>query len=191
MLKKLTFLFIASCILSCDSENLNENTAETDFNSSLQSWETLKTTHLNSYRYTVSTKTPLGHNAKTTITVNDGCITSRTYEVYSQYDDNNTYLEFKNRIVLNRFYEDANNIETHACNDNLNHFCNAAPALTIDELYNTCLQKYLKVNAATKQITFSVNDENLIKACYYNTQACEDDCFFGIKISDFEWLNNN
>lgn len=160
---------------------------------SLDYWKNLKQLHSASYKYTISTKNTFGYNSKTTITVVQGEIISRDFEIYSQYDDESNYLDYENRIILNSFFEDKNNIGTHHCesNDDDNQsisFCAAAPALTLDELYNTCLEKYLSVNPVSNEINFNVDDKNILKDCYYTSNFCEDDCFFGIKLTHFDWL---
>ncbi|MCR8668610.1 hypothetical protein NO995_13025 [Aestuariibaculum sp. M13] len=195
MIKKTTYLFFTIFILSCSNEETNTSieTSITTFKMSLDYWNNLKQLNHASYAYTVNSKTELGYNGTTTITVENGIIISRAFEIYSQYDDEANFLDYENRIILGSFVEDKNSIGTYNCesNDDDNNsvsFCNAAPALTIDELYNTCLKKYLSVNPSSNEINFSVDDKNILKDCYYTSNFCVDDCYFGIKLTHFEWL---
>ncbi|MBD0824365.1 hypothetical protein [Aestuariibaculum marinum] len=195
MIKKITYLLLASLILNCSNESDNDATPASHANlrMSLDYWTNLKQLHNASYKYTVRTKTELGYDCNTRITVKNGEIISRSFEVYTQYDDEANYLDFENRIILKSFFEHKNAIGTHNCasNDDDNNsisFCYAAPALTIDELYSTCLKKYLSVNPSSNEITFNVDDKNILKDCYYTSNYSEDDNFFGIKLTHFEWL---
>ncbi|GAA4291382.1 hypothetical protein [Aestuariibaculum suncheonense] len=198
MIKKIPYFLLVALILNCTNEVDNNSNAKplATFKMSLDYWSNLKQLHNASYNYTVSSKTELGYNCNTSITVENGIIMSRAFEVYTQYDDEANYLDFENRIILKSFFEDKTALGTHNCKSNDDDynsisFCNAAPALTIDELYNTCLKKYLSVNPTSNEINFNVDDENLLKECYYTSNTCDDDCSFGIKLTHFEWLQSD
>ncbi|MBD0833157.1 hypothetical protein [Aestuariibaculum sediminum] len=195
MLKK---PFLITCVLlflncSNDIEDTSGTELLSNFKMSLNHWQNLKRSHTSSYMYTVSSKTNLGYLNQTKITVKKGIVFSRVYEEYTLYDEDNNRLKYENRIILTSFIEDISNIGSHSCEaseDDLNSisYCYAAPALTIDELYNTCLNTYLTVNALTNNIVFEVDDLNLLKNCYYTSNLCSDNCYTGIKLTNFKWL---
>ncbi|WP_308993389.1 hypothetical protein QLS71_011425 [Mariniflexile litorale] len=173
----ITFFFALN--LSCDTNDSSKTKSIAAYKSSLSAWNTLKETHGNSYKYTITSGSVFGFGSNTTITVINGTVTSRIYEAYSIYDDNNNYVGYENRVVFESYTE---NIKT------LNSHDSGAAAVIIDALYDTCLSKYLSVDADSNSITFNVDDNNLIKNCYHIPNGCQDDCTFGIQISSFEWL---
>lgn len=178
--KLFLFVFILSlCFLSCDTDSLkSKNIAE--YNSSLYAWNTLKETKGKSYTYEISTGSVFGFGSKTQITVQNDVVISRVYEAYSIYnEDNGEYLGYDNRLILKTYSEDSENLGSNN---------SGASPVTIDSLYTTCLNDYLSVNSSSNTIDFEVDDSNIIKNCYYVPNGCQDDCTFGVTLTDFKWL---
>lgn len=182
MKQKLVLLFFITSFfalnLSCDTNNSSKAKSIAEYKSSLSAWNTLKETHGNSYTYTITSGSVFGFGSNTTITVVDGTVTSRMSEGYSIYDGD-TYVGYENRVILESYTENTETLNSHD---------SGAAAVTIDALYDTCLSDYLSVDADSNTITFSVDDANIIKACLYVPDGCQDDCAFGIQISSFQWL---
>ena len=181
--KLIQLFFITSFFalnLSCDTNDSSKTKSIAEYNSSLNSWNILKDSNRNSYTYTMSSGSVFGFGSNTTITVINGTVSSRIFELYSIYDDNNNYVGYDDRVILESYTE---NIET------LNSHDSGAAAVTIDALYDTCLSDYLSVDADSNTIVFDVDDASIIKNCLYIPEGCQDDCTFGIQISSFQWLN--
>lgn len=134
--KLILLIFITSFFainLSCDTNNSSKTKSIAAYKSSISTWNTLKDTNGNSYTYTINSSSVFGFGSHTTITVINKIVTSRTYEAYSIYDNNN-YVGYDNRIILESYTE---NIETLKTNNS------GAEPVTIDVLYNTCLSEHL------------------------------------------------
>ncbi|MDO7170614.1 hypothetical protein [Mariniflexile sp. AS56] len=171
--------FFSAITLSCDTSSTTrvKNTAE--YNSSLDTWNTLKETHGTSYTYSIRFSSFSRNGSTTTITVNNNAVISRIYEAYSMYDSTGNYLGYENRLILDSYTENEASIGSNN---------NGALPLTIDALYTACLSKYLIVDTDKNTVVFNVDDSSIIKDCYYIPNGCQDDCSFGINISDFSWL---
>ncbi|MFD0991272.1 hypothetical protein ACFQ1R_14285 [Mariniflexile jejuense] len=184
MKQKLILLFFITSFftlnLSCDTNNTSKSKSIAKYKSSLNDWNTLKNLYENSYKYTVSSSSVFGFGTNTTITIVNNIVISRMYEAFSVFDKNNNYIGYENRLVFESYTENA---------ETLNEHDSGAIAVTIDALYETCLSAYLSVDSDSNSITFNVDNNNLIKDCYYIPNGCQDDCTFGIKISSFQWLN--
>ncbi|GAA4291387.1 hypothetical protein [Aestuariibaculum suncheonense] len=178
-------LIAITCTLnfSCDGNRASQAKSLYNFKISLDSWNNLKDSNDNSYVYTVSSRSVFGSGTNTTITVLDGKVTERIYEAFTLYNEaSGNYLGFDNRIILEAYTESGAALGSHT---------SGAPALTIDELYNTCLSDYLSVNPDDNHITFNYDSNNIIENCYYIPDGCMDDCSIGVTLSDFEWLTEN
>lgn len=184
MKQKLILLFFITSFfalnLSCDTNDSSKAKSIAEYKSSLNAWNTLKSTYGTSYSYTISSSSVFGFGSNTTITVLNSHVVSRTFEAYSIYDANDKYVGYENRVIFESYTENAETLNSHN---------SGAAAVTIDALYDTCLSEYLSVDADSNTITFSVDDANIIKACLYIPDGCQDDCTFGIQISSFQWLN--
>ncbi len=179
--KLLLFIFTLSlCFLNCDTDDSKSKNILA-YNSSLNSWKTLKQTNGTSYLYEVSTASVfgLGFGSKTVITIKNDVVISRVYEAYSLYNINNEYLGYDNRLILKTYSENAENLGSNN---------EGASPVTIDDLYATCLNEYLSVNSNSNTISFEVDDFNIIKDCYYEPNGCQDECLFGVRLTDFQWL---
>ncbi|WP_338358294.1 hypothetical protein [Yeosuana marina] len=168
--------------VSCDTDDASNSQNIKAYNTSLETWEHLKLISGASYVYEISTTSFSGYKSTTQITVQNDIVVSRTYESYSIYDENNTYLGYENRLITSSYTESSETLGTNT---------DGASPLTIDELYDTCLSDYLSIDPDTNTITFNVNDFNIISDCYYIPDGCQDDCTFGITITNFQWLDSN
>ncbi|TDM00394.1 MAG: hypothetical protein C4K58_04085 [Flavobacteriaceae bacterium] len=150
---------------SVDSENI------TKAKSSLESWKDLKKNNGNSYMYTVHFRSWVGSGSKTTLTIQNGVVTKREYEEYKDRSGTivSSYSETGNQVGKNQF---------------------GADALTIDQLYDTCISSILTVNPDHNYISFSTDNSKMMRTCSYFPKNCADDCSVGVNISDFVWLKD-
>ncbi|WP_052825764.1 hypothetical protein [Neotamlana nanhaiensis] len=166
-MKKTLIFLVLLCSLSCSNEEMK------DYNESLRNWNSLKEDNGNSYKYTTSWGSWAGFGGKTTMTIQDNQVISRFYESF-KIDGATGEL-----TIIETFEE---TLET------LNSNNAGSPPLTIDELYDSCLENYLKVNKNKNTIYFETNDFGLISTCGFVPDNCVDDCFTGFRIDSFEWL---
>lgn len=179
LLKIFIFVSFFNVLYSCDdqSESIENNTA---YENSLTAWNDLKEVNGSSYTYEVITKSVFDFGSTTQITVIDNIVVSRNYEAYNLFDENNMPLQWDNRIITNSYSENSTNL-------NINN--EGASALTIDELYNLCLKDYLTVNPKRNTIYFNVDTIGVLENCGFTPNGCQDDCYTGVTLSNFEWIN--
>ncbi|WP_445738649.1 hypothetical protein [Mariniflexile sp.] len=181
-MKKIAFAFLLIALIfnfSCDTNDASNIQNIKEYRASLTTWNTLKQTNGTSYTYEIITGSVFGFGTITKITVIKNTVTSRVYEAYTIYDNDRNYLGFENRLILNSYSENTGNLGSNS---------EGASPVILDDLYNTCLNDYLSVNTNTNTITFNVDDFNIIKDCYYVPDGCQDDCSFGIILTNFEWI---
>ncbi|WP_423818695.1 hypothetical protein V5739_14110 [Salinimicrobium sp. TIG7-5_MAKvit] len=180
-MKKLYLIFVLSVtfVLNSCSVDTMQNRLDVegehgyDFRESRAAWKDLKREQGNSYTYTILVQSWTGYGSETTIKVEGGKVKKRYYVAFiiSEEDGSRTVTET---------YEENTKKElgSHAV---------GAPAYTIDHLYTTCLSKYLTVDHETNKVFFDTNDDGVMMLCGYMPAGCQDDCFRGIKISEFNW----
>lgn len=166
-MNRLKFLLLLICLRSCTKEEIWEH------KQSLIDWNNLKKDNGNSYKYTTSWSSWVGAGGKTTLTINKGIVISRSYEAY-RYDEVNG-----DKIITESYEENQ---------ENLNSNDSGSPTLTIDQLYDSCINDYLVVNRNSNKIYFSTNDIGIVSLCGFVPKNCADDCFRGFRIDSFEWL---
>lgn len=176
-----SFLFIFSATIfafsSCSADSPLPNmlvSGENGYNysQSKRAWVKLKKEHGNSYTYTVLELSWTGAGSTTTLEVIKGKIASRSYESYLVSDNDGT------KEIIFTYSETGEEIGVHP---------EGAPASTIDELYKTCISRYLVVHPGANYVYFDTNEEGVMTLCGYVPKGCADDCFKGIHIVDFRW----
>ncbi|WP_396601307.1 hypothetical protein [Algibacter sp. R77976] len=166
-MKKLILALLICTAFSCDQEETSE------YNSSLEEWNTLKKQNNDSYTYTTSTSSWVGYGTNTTLIIQKGTVISRAYEAF-QFDESNG-----SKIITDSYLETSKDLNTHE---------NGFATLTMDELYNSCIENYLSVNKNHNTIYFETNNFGILSNCGFVPDNCADDCFRGFRISLFEWL---
>ena len=166
-MKKLVLILLICGLFSCNREDISE------YNLSLTEWNTLKKQNNNTYSYTARTSSWTGFGTNTTLTIQNGVAVSRAFEAY-QLDETNG-----NKIISDSYFENAENLNTHE---------NGFATLTMDDLYNSCLEDYLSVNKKDNTIYFETNTQGIVSICGFVPDNCVDDCFRGFSIESFQWL---
>lgn len=175
---KLWGLFVIVFVLSaCSLEALKDNlvvTGESGYNyrDSRKQWMRLKAEHKNSYQYSILELSFTNNGSETTITVKNGKVTARDYEAFLISEEDGS------RTILSTYSEEKKDLGTHT---------EGAPPVTIDDLYDTCLAKYLTVDPETNTVYFDTNESGVISLCGFVPDLCQDDCFVGFDISGFSW----
>ncbi|BDD05193.1 hypothetical protein [Aureibacter tunicatorum] len=174
------FLFaFATLIFSCVPEDAHLGNTTDKFDSltyeeSIEKWEILKAENSDGYSYKIEFQSFAGFGNVTEIIVESGEVVERNYQEYTR--DLNT----NEKNIVEEYNEKGASVGSHE---------KGFSPLTIDELYETCLQDYLEVDSEANQITFETNDLGIISTCGYFPYNCADDCFIGFSMSSFEWID--
>lgn len=167
----LLILLIGFLFTSCKK---NEIEYQNSFEKSQQAWLDFKSTSNNSYQYTVTGSTWAGASWETTLSVTNGKVTRRHFkythlrEDYNISEDQQEWTETEKEL-------------------NSHEHTSAAATITLDEVYETAKNVWLKKRTNGKTY-FEANNNGLISSCGYVEDGCQDDCFNGIKISKIEPL---
>ncbi len=176
-------LVLASCSNNDDSDKNKLLILSTlkgvdglSYNESIEKWTELKRVNGNSYIYQTTLLSWVGFGNITEIKVEEGKVTTRVYKEF--YIDDLT----GERIMMssNSYTESANEIGSNE---------NGALPLTVDELYNSCVNDYLIVDQENNSIYFETEISGLMTLCGYVPNGCADDCFRGISINSFIWID--
>lgn len=146
---------------------------EERYTESLAKWEESKKTYNNSYIYTLDYSSYEGNfGYSTTLVIKKGKIEERRYQSYKFKDDgqkviDKMWTETKGKVGKNK---------------------EGFPAKTMDELYADCGNNYIKVDKSLNQIVFEPDYSGILTMCGYWPNDCEDDCYEGVTISSFSWV---
>lgn len=169
----LMLIFLNACSLEALKENLLV-TGESGYNytESRKQWIRLRDQDANTYRYSVLETSVNDRGSETTITVENGKVTARDFEAFTISEEDGS------RNVIFSYSENKQTLGSHQ---------RGAPAVNIDELYDTCLGDYLGIDNETNTIYFDTHEGGIISLCGYVPDLCQDDCFVGFDISYFSW----
>jgi hypothetical protein len=158
------FAFLA---LSCKKDVILTN-----FDTSLQTWETFKTSANNSYSYTTKGGSIWGFEDSTRITVVNGKVTNRDYVSYKiQYQPNN---QPPIKTASAQWNETTADLGSHQY---------GFYVYTMDEVYNKAKSVWLAVDKKNNDLYFETKNNGLISLAGYRPKGCEDDCFNGVTIT--------
>ncbi len=182
-MKKLLFLgliLLFSCKKSDDSiENrLSELTHLSGHNGisyseSYDKWSYLKNQNGNSYVYQTTFSSWTGFSCTTELKIINGEVVSRIYQEYHVDYPNNPHE------IIDTYLETKNDLGTHD---------KGAAPMTIDELYASCASDYLVVDEENNNIYFQTEINGLMTICGFVPKGCADDCYRGITINSFDWI---
>ncbi len=113
------------------------------------------------YRYSVRWQSAFGFGHVTTVTVRDGQVVSRSFEQWGRSDSSDQVR------VTRQWAEQGDTIGTHGDG--------AAPALTLDQLYERCSELLRQPISPDEQETLSFDAAGLLKACYRRNIRVADD----------------
>lgn len=142
------------------------------YNESLSKWADLKAVNGNSYIYQTSFSSWVGFGNRTELKIVDGKVIERVYEAFDIGVNGDV-------TILDSYSETL---------DNLGENENGGMPLTIDELYETCAADYLIVDQKNNTIYFETSEDQMMMLCGFTPIDCIDDCYTGIRISAFEWI---
>lgn len=160
---------ISSLISSCSSDEAFSYKSEYEI--SKEAWLNFKQSSGNTYKYTVVNSSWTGFSWETSITVQKGVITNRSFKYISTGGESNNIPQNELQWV-----EEASEIGTHM---------NGAKPITLDEVYDLAEKTWLS-NKGDVKIYFEAKNNGMISLCGYVENACVDDCFIGVNINSVE-----
>lgn len=144
-----------------------------NYKQSIKKWKSLKEINGNSYEYETTISSWSGFKAVTTIKVINDKVVQRSYQA--------TLPNTEDSVDTTQSYiENEDELGTHP---------NGTDAVTIDYWYNTCAAEFLSVNIEENTLYFETNTDGQLTVCGFVPEGCMDDCFTGVRISSFEWIN--
>jgi len=146
-----------------------EPNLRSEFQNSQASWLEAKAANGDSYEYSSTFTSWVGFQHRTVITVQTGTVVSRSY--FEKARGN------KEEILV--FSENEKNLNAHQ---------QGFPAITMDQIYRDCGEKYLMTNRRSNTHYFRTNKGSVLELCGYVPKNCADDCFIGVRIPEFRWL---
>jgi len=161
-------LLMAVLFTSCEKNGIDFSS---EFQKSFRTWLDFKASSGNSYRYTIEFGSWVGFSTETTITIQSGKPTHRSY-VRRARDQNNAI------VIQEQWEEDESTLNTHEYG--------AAP-ITLDAIYSKARTDWLQKRENATSF-FEAKNAGMISTCGYVPSACADDCFTGIHISSIERL---
>ena len=177
-------ILLFACVSSCEEEGVVKHppplmvlgplhgASQLTFPESLAEWTKLRSLHGNSYAYHAEYTSFTGQHSITELLVENGIIISRVYQEFQIAEDGT-------REIVGAYREDADRLGSHN---------KGALLLTVDELYERCIGDYLSVDSESNVIHFETAETGLIKVCGFVPKDCQDDCFTGVSITAFGWL---
>lgn len=147
---------------------------KTIYDQSLIVWDLQKEEHNNSYEYSLSFGSEEArYESKSTFIIKEGIITKHDFESY-HYNNNNE------KNIDKVWTEEKDKIGSHK---------EGFPAKTLDEIYKDCGNTYLTVKYSENYVYLETEHEGVISLCGYFPRNCADDCFEGVKLKSFNWLD--
>lgn len=178
---RLFFLILIVILISCEKNNKDGLSVLTtlkgesglSYNESLKQWTELKKQNGNSYIYQTTFVSWTGFGSTTELKIEDGIVTSR---IYQEFETNATNGQHE---IIDTFTETEDDLGSHE---------KGATPLTIDDLYNSCAGEYLIVDEENNTLIFEAELNGLMTLCGFVPIGCMDDCFRGVRINSFEWV---
>ncbi len=164
-----SILFLSLIVISCKK---SESEVTSRFNESLKRFNEFKQQTGNNYSYTVTISSWTGFSSSTKITVLNGIVSSREYTAATRNDTSLVQLaSWKETFV------------------NLNSHQEGAQTLTLVQVYEKAKNEWLTANKKHNDIYFETKNNGMISLCGYVPDGCQDDCFFGIRISEIKAID--
>lgn len=168
---KLCFLILllgTTLITSCKKDNFEYGS---DYNKSYKAWKQFQSSSNDNYRYVVYSGSVFGFSSQTTITVEAGKVTKRSYVQKGYGSGTNQEI-----VITGSWDETATTINSHQ---------GGASSITLEEVYQKAKNDWLLKRE--KHITyFEAKNDGMISSCGHWEDGCQDDCSIGITILSIE-----
>ena len=143
------------------------------YSDSARSWDALKKEHNNSYEYVISEASFSGWSSELKTTVTNGAVSKREYW-------ETKYVEGAGFGPLEKVYT-----EIHR---EIGRNKKGGRPATFDKIYIDCARFSLIVDENMNDISFTTDDSGILTACGFTPKNCADDCYRGVSIQSFKWL---
>jgi hypothetical protein len=175
-------ILMGMILMSCEKNSDDKLSALTtlkgesglSYNESLTQWKELKNENGNSYMYQTTITSWTGFGSITELKVEEGIVTSRVYQAFETNETNGE------REVFDSYTETKTDLGSHD---------EGAKPLTIDELYHSCASEFLSIDKENNTLYFETEVNGLMTLCGFVPDGCMDDCFRGVSINSFEWID--
>jgi hypothetical protein len=159
----LSLVIVSPVFTGCEKD---DDSSAANYQESRNTWLTFKNKSGNTYTYLTSFGSVFGFGSKGSISVSNGVIVRRTYEL-SRYDQTV-------KTVLESWTETGTQIGTHS---------NGIELLTLDDIYEKAKMQWLSVDRSKNRVVFEADNNGMISSCGFVPNGCMDDCFNGIRIT--------
>ena len=166
-------LLLMSCMQNSELTSLKGD-SDINYKESFAKWNELKKTNGNSYTYQATFSSWTGFGSITEFRIENGKVVSRTYQEFSINDTTG--------------HKETRDIYTETVDDLNSHERGVTP-LTIDELYDSCAKDYLIADTDENTLYFNTELNGTMNLCGYVPNNCADDCYHGIRINSFQWID--
>ncbi|WP_066633574.1 hypothetical protein [Labilibacter marinus] len=170
----LAFILIAGCKKE-DGDPFDNIKGESgiSYNKSKSFWNDMKKENGNSYEYETTFTSWTGFGSTTTFKVEEGVVTERTYTEFNADEG------ASGEIQLESYKEVGDEVGDHE---------KGAKPVSIDELYESCASEFLVACPCDNTLYFETESNGLMNLCGFVPDGCQDDCYQGVRISSFSWL---
>lgn len=145
---------------------------QSELATSLANWKTLKTQNSNHYTYASTFGSFSGFAWRTTFEVKDDVVVKRQYEETKVDDAGKT----STTVIWTEQGDEVGKNEQ------------GAKARTLEEVYAFCKDEVLNQNPFSNTLILELEDNSILKTCYYIPNGCQDDCSSGLNVRDFGFL---
>ncbi len=167
---KYFLIFSTAFLLLCQSCKKESFYGEDEYKASYNTWLRFKKESNNSYVYTTTWSSWTGFYGRMIITVKGGKIIARDYKVTGADENDRSVTK-----IYEEWQEDEATVNSHP-----------GASQTLDEVYTTAKNEWLKVNEKENLIYFEAKNDGMISSCGYVPIGCADDCFIGITITEIK-----
>ncbi len=167
---KYFLIFGTAFLLLCQSCKKESFYGEDEYKASYNTWLRFKKESNNSYVYTTTWSSWTGFYGRMIITVKGGKIIARDYKVTGADENDRSVTK-----IYEEWQEDEATVNSHP-----------GASQTLDEVYTTAKNEWLKVNEKENLIYFEAKNDGMISSCGYVPIGCADDCFIGITITEIK-----
>ncbi len=169
-------LILFSCKKEDDPLTSIESKSGLSYVESLDKWNKLKELNGNSYTFQIEFFSWTGQGSVTELKVKNGEVIGRTYEeIITKYPNGEVELE-----IIDSYSESIADLGSHE---------RGAALVSIDDLYKSCAKKYLVVDSKKNRIYFETETNGMMRLCGFYPEGCVDDCYSGVSISSFKWID--
>jgi hypothetical protein len=175
---QIVIVFLFMILISCgkDESVMTELKGESglSYNESFSKWTDMKKKNGNSYIYQTTIVSWFGYGSITELKIENGVVASRSYQQFKTDGTNGQ------REIIDSYSETKVELGSHE---------KGATPFTIDELYDSCASEYLIVDQDKNTLYFEAESDGLMTLCGFVPDGCMDDCFSGVRINSFKWIN--